>query len=122
MNIIYLYVTKSDAGETKACIHKDVVGKLGKNIAVGLVFFVRRPAVLMLEPLPYMITVTMKTLLSVVDAVEALRKRKDAPDEDTTDGYGFLGGDDSEKILKVKFHRAFDLFKVVVTLPILIVS
>lgn len=45
-----------------------------------------------------------------------MRKKGDAADEDPTDGYGFLGGDNSEKILKVKFHRLFYSFKVAVIL------
>jgi hypothetical protein len=49
----------------------------------------------------------------VVDAVAARRKKLDAAGEGPTDGYGLLGSDDSEKILKVKFHRVFDLFKIV---------
>ena len=83
-------------------IHRDVVKKLGKKLAFGVVLFIRRPAILMMEPTPYMITVTGKTLLAVVDAVEAwVTKKKKDPSSDgylsEEDGYGFLGTDDWEK-------------------------
>ncbi len=79
-------------------------------MAVGLVFFIRRPAVSMTGPLPYIITVTEKTLLAVVDAVEARRKRGNSADEAFADGYGFLGCDESAKIVTVimnSFHPFF---------------
>ena len=79
--------------------------KLGKKFIGGVVLLIRRPTILMMEPTPYMITVTRKTLLAVVDAVEGwVKKKKKDPSADGylyEDGYEFLWTDDSEKKSKV---------------------
>jgi hypothetical protein len=95
--------TCHNEGETSATIHQEVVKQFGKKLAAGVVLFIRHPVVSMIGQMAYMIMVTKKNLVAVVDAVEAWVKKDPAADEGpAADGYGFMESDDTEKKVEVK--------------------